>query len=311
VFASSAGIPLLKQRAQLLQQLRAFFHGRDVYEVDTPVLAEHTVTDPNLEAISCQVGGVTRFLQTSPEFYMKRLLAMGSGDIFYLGKAFRQDERGRRHRPEFTLLEWYRTGFTDQDLIAETLALLTQLSPETSILRVEYGALFEQHTGLNPYTVSAETLKSYGVKTLCVDFTEESVSFWLDLIFSCVVEPQLADGIVVVEHYPACQAALARLATNSQGIAIAKRFEIFWDRLELANGYWELTDANEQAQRFAADNLYRLQQGKAQIAPDNKLLAALVHGIPNCAGIALGVDRLLMRLTGSNDIALVLPFADG
>lgn len=311
MFASSAGIPLLKKRAQLLQQLRAFFNARDVYEVDTPVLAEHTVTDPNLEAISCQVGGATRFLQTSPEFYMKRLLAMGSGDIFYLGKAFRQDECGSRHRPEFTLLEWYRTGFSDHDLIAETLALLTQLSPATAITRVEYGALFEQHTGLNPHTASPAALQTFAESALQVDFANEPTSFWLDLIFSCVVEPQLPRGIVVVEHYPACQAALAQLATDSKGVTVAKRFEVFWDCIELANGYWELTDASEQAARFDADNNSRRQQGKPQISPDTKLLAALTHGLPSCAGIALGVDRLLMLITDNNEIARVMPFAEG
>lgn len=311
MFASSAGISLLKKRAQLLQQLRAFFYARGVYEVDVPSLAQSSVTDPNLDALSCRVGNSTRYLQTSPEFYMKRLLAMGSGDIFYLGKAFRQDEHGSRHRPEFTLLEWYRTGFDDRDLIAETLTLLSELSPATALLRIDYGALFQRHTGLNPYRVDARTLEIFARDTLKVDFTNEPVQFWLDLIFSCLVEPQLDDGLVVVEDYPACQAALARIVENSQGEKVARRFEIFWDRLELANGYWELTDAREQARRFTADNLIRRQNNKAQIDPDLKFLAALEQGVPDCAGIALGVDRLLMRLTGSMDIAAVMPFADG
>lgn len=311
MFASSAGISLLKKRAQLLQQLRAFFYARGVYEVDVPSLAQSSVTDPNLDALSCRVGNSTRYLQTSPEFYMKRLLAMGSGDIFYLGKAFRQDEHGSRHRPEFTLLEWYRTGFDDRDLIAETLTLLSELSPATALLRIDYGALFQRHTGLNPYRVDALTLEIFARDTLKVDFTNEPVQFWLDLIFSCLVEPQLDDGLVVVEDYPACQAALARIVENSQGEKVARRFEIFWDRLELANGYWELTDAREQARRFTADNLIRRQNNKAQIDPDLKFLAALEQGVPDCAGIALGVDRLLMRLTGSMDIAAVMPFADG
>jgi elongation factor P--(R)-beta-lysine ligase len=311
VFASSAGIPLLKKRAQLLQQLRAFFYGLKVWEVDVPVLAEHSVTCPNLEAISCQLGGSTHHLQTSPEFYMKRLLAMGSGDIFYLGKAFRQDEQGRRHRPEFTMLEWYRTGFTDQDLITETLQLLAQLSPTTPVSRCFYQEVFLQHTGLNPHQAEACALEAFAVQSLGVSFTGEPVDFWLDLIFSCVVEPALPDGIVVVEDYPACQAALARIAPNAEGLTTAKRFEIFWDRLELANGYWELNDAAEQARRFAADNQTRLHQGKALVSADPKFLAALEQGIGDCAGIALGVDRLLMRLEGCEDIAQVMPFADG
>ncbi len=279
-------------------------------EVDVPTLGAFTVTDPNLDAISCQVGGGTRYLQTSPEFFMKRLLAMGSGDIFYLGKAYRQDEQGRRHRPEFTLLEWYRQGFRDEDLIAETLALLTELSPGTPIERIDYGTFFGECTGLNPHKACAEELETFARARLQVDFSNEPVHFWLDLIFSYLVEPNLADGLVVVEDYPLCQAALARVMPNQQGDRIAKRFEIFWDRLELANGYWELTDAREQARRFAEDNLCRKAQNKPQIEPDARLLEALVSGIPECAGIALGVDRLLMRLTGCSDIAQVMPFAD-
>lgn len=311
MFASSAGIPLLKKRAQLLQQLRAFFHARGVWEVDVPTLAQNSVTDPNLDAIICLIGNSKRYLQTSPEFFMKRLLAMGSGDIFYLGKAFRQDEHGSRHRPEFTILEWYRKGFNDRDLITETLAMLAELSPGTAVQRIDYGSLFTQHTGLNPYQADAQSLETFAHDTLNVDFTNEPVQFWLDLIFSCVVEPKLADGLVVVEDYPACQAALARIVPNDQGEQVAKRFEIFWDRLELANGYWELTDATEQARRFSADNLIRQQNNKPQIDPDLKLLAALEQGIPDCAGIALGVDRLLMRLSAVDDIAQVMPFANG
>ncbi|HMW47920.1 MAG TPA: EF-P lysine aminoacylase EpmA [Cellvibrionaceae bacterium] len=310
MFASTASISLLKKRAQLLQHLRAFFYARNVLEVDVPSLGAFTVTDPNLDAISCQVGSNIRYLQTSPEFFMKRLLAMGSGDIFYLGKAYRQDEQGRRHRPEFTLLEWYREGFTDEDLIAETLALLSELSPGTPIQRIDYGALFSECTGLNPHRACAEELETFARARLQVDFSNEPVHFWLDLIFSYLVEPNLADGLVVVEDYPLCQAALARVMPNRRGDKVAKRFEIFWDRLELANGYWELTDACEQARRFAADNLSRQTQHKPLIEPDNRLLAALAEGIPDCAGIALGVDRLLMRLSGCDDIAQVMPFAD-
>ncbi|RYZ86067.1 MAG: EF-P lysine aminoacylase GenX [Moraxellaceae bacterium] len=302
---------MLKKRAQLLQQLRAFFYGLNVLEVDVPVLAPYSVTDPNFDAISCRVGSAIGYLQTSPEFFMKRLLAMGSGDIFYLGKAFRQDEQGRRHRPEFTMLEWYRTGFTDQGLITETLSLLAALSPTTPAIRLSYDNVFRQHTGLNPHSASVSELKTFAVKALQVDFKEESANFWLDLIFSFIVEPNLPDGIVVIEDYPASQAALARTQKNAQGLITAKRFEIFWDRLELANGYWELTDAAEQVRRFAQDNHIRQQQGKSVQAADPKLIAALEQGIGDCAGIALGVDRLLMRLEGCDDIALVMPFANG
>jgi elongation factor P--(R)-beta-lysine ligase len=289
---------MLKKRAQLLQQLRAFFYGLNVLEVDVPVLASDSVTDPNLDAISCHVGSATRYLQTSPEFFMKRLLAMGSGDIFYLGKAFRQDEQGSRHRPEFTMLEWYRSGFTDEDLIKETLSLLAILSPATPAIRLSYQQIFHQCTGLNPHVAAKSELQAFAVTAMQVDFKEESRNFWLDLIFSFIVEPRLPDGIVVIEDYPASQAALARTAKNTHGLTTAKRFEIFWDRLELANGYWELTDADEQVRRFAQDNKARELLGKPLQAIDPK-------------GIALGVDRLLMRLEGCENIALVMPFADG
>lgn len=302
---------MLKKRAQLLQQLRVFFYGLNVLEVDVPVLASYSVTDPNLDAISCHVGSTTHYLQTSPEFFMKRLLAMGSGDIFYLGKAFRQDEQGSRHRPEFTMLEWYRSGFTDEDLIKETLSLLAILSPATPTIRLSYQQVFHQCTGLNPHVAITSELQDFAVAALQVDFNEESINFWLDLIFSFIVEPNLPDGIVVIEDYPASQAALARTAKNSRGLTTAKRFEIFWDRLELANGYWELTDADEQMRRFAQDNQIRKQLNKPPQSADPKLIAALEQGIGECAGIALGVDRLLMRLEGCEDIALVMPFADG
>jgi elongation factor P--(R)-beta-lysine ligase len=311
VFASSASVATLKKRAHWLHRLRAFFYARNCWEVDVPVLGEFGVTDLHLEPICAQVNQQLRFLQTSPEFFMKRLLAQGSGDIFYLGKAFRQDEQGPKHRPEFTLLEWYRCGYTDQSLIEEIRDLLLGLAPNTPWQQLSYGELFERHLGLDPHGAQPQALASLALQHLDLSFTHASKSTWLDLLFSCVIEPLLPAGICVVTDYPACQSALARLGLNAQGQTVARRFEVFWSGVELANGYWELTDVQEQAARFAVDQQARAALGRPAREADPRLLAALQAGMPACAGVALGVDRLIMALENCQDIAQVVPFAEG
>ena len=303
----TANLVTLKKRAQLLADIRAFFAQRNLLEVDVPVLGASTVTDPHLQAISADVNGQTLFLQTSPEFYMKRLLAAGSGSCYYLGKAFRSDERGRRHRSEFTMLEWYHTGYDDRQLRAEVIHLIQSLAGAIAVRECSYAELFEQYLNINPHTVKVDELSQLARTRLDVQWTDPNRSVWLDLLFSHCIEPHLMD-LVLVYDYPACQCALARLGLDKQGHQVAKRFEVFWRGMELGNGYWELQDGREQAARFAADNAQRQAAGLPAVEPDQQLLAALAAGLPECAGIAMGVDRLLMCLCDADAIDKVVPF---
>lgn len=280
-------------------------------EVETPILGEYGVTDLHIDCVAATVSGATRYLQSSPEYFMKRLLAAGAGPIYSLSKVFRDEEHGRRHRPEFTLLEWYRPGWDEHQLMDEVAALLQTVAPSPIIIaKRPYGEVFAQITGLNPHRATTEALASYASQHCGGDWHGEPRSTLLDLIFSLVVEPQLPDGLLLIHDYPACQAALARLAENNRGETIARRFELFYNRMELGNGYFELTDADEQQRRFAADIAQRQAQGKRPMAADVRLLVALENGLPDCAGVAIGVDRLLMQILGMEDIAGVLAFAD-
>ncbi len=298
----------LRRRAALLASLRSFFADLDVCEVEVPVLGARTVTDPYLAAISCRVAGRDFYLQTSPEFFMKRLLAGGCGAIYYLGKALRADEAGRRHNLEFTLLEWYRPGFDDRQLRAELLQLLTSLAPAENATQIPYQTLFEQRVGLDPHAASAAQLRARAHATLDVDFDSDDRNIWLDLLFSHLIEPTLQDPTLVFD-YPASQCALAKVVVDSGGRPVAKRFELFWRGMELANGYWELTDARIQRRRFSADLAHRQSLGAYQPQVDDKFLAALDSGMPECAGVALGVDRLFMCLEGLASIDQAMPFS--
>lgn len=311
MFQSSAPLGHLKQRAQVLQRIRAYFERQGVWEADVPCLGHTGVTDIHLEPLTTQVLGRTAYLQTSPEFYLKRLLAMGSGDLYYLGKAFRQGDYGSRHRPEFTLLEWYRLGLNAQQLAQEVVALITHLAPATQVQVLSYKQLFLNAFNLNPHTASLATLQTLAQQRFNVAFKDEAIATWLDLLFTHGIEPAMPQGLLVVTDYPACQSALARLGQNAEGDTIAERFEVYWDGLELANGYWELTCPKEQAARFKADLTTRQTTGKPLPPVDVKLLAALEAGLPDCAGVALGVDRLLMKLLGVGDIAQVVGFGEG
>lgn len=306
----TASIDDLAYRAQVLADVRQFFAARGVMEVDVPALGASTVTDVNLDSLRVASAlGHVGYLQTSPEYFMKRLLAAGSGAVYYLGKAFRSDECGRNHNPEFTMLEWYRPGYNDTQLMAEVADLCRSLKPELTVVEISYKALFERHCGLNPHLAPTDALGDLARASVGVDWQDEPRSVWLDLLFSHRVEPLLTDALYVVNDFPSCQAALARLGSNAQGETVAKRFEVYWLGRELANGYWELTDPVEQRSRFAKDNLQRQRLGKAAVEVDTAFLAALDYGLPDCAGVALGVDRLLMCLAGKSKISQVMSFA--
>jgi lysyl-tRNA synthetase class 2 len=298
----------------LLSTLRQFFFQRSVMEVDVPVLARSSVTDINIESIPANIYSESGYLQTSPEYFMKRLISQGAGDIFCLGKAFRNGEQGCRHNPEFSLLEWYRCGWDEHQLmdeIAELISLVfaVRSSQPLAITKRTYADCFSQILGIDPHGADLVELQEKAVAASSDSWTGESRANCLDLLFSQLVEPQLPPGLVFVYDYPACQSALAQLHNDTQGRQVSRRFEVFLNGLELANGYFELTDRAEQQQRFDGDNAQRIEVSKPQIPVDRHLLAALDHGMPSCAGVAMGVDRLLMQLKGADSITQVMPFS--
>ena len=308
---------LVRLRAQTLADIRQFFAERSVLEVETPLLSRCTGTDPQLEfysiAHSLSSQQQTLFLQTSPEFAMKRLLAAGSGSIYQIGKAFRSGESGRFHNPEFTILEWYRVGFTLSQLMDEITELIDGLFKGCSLQRtqrVSYQEVFVSFTGLNPlvflYQDYCDFARKYQLPE-AVDICGHNHALWLDFIFSHKVQPHLGENaLCLVFDYPACQASLARI--NKQNSQVAERVELFINGVELGNGYYELTDAEEQNRRFDRELGIR-QQKKLPIAvKDQRLIAALKAGLPECSGVAIGLDRLLMLLSGSASIDEVLSF---
>jgi lysyl-tRNA synthetase class 2 len=303
----------LHLRAEILATIRAFFAERDVLEVETPLLASAPVTDLHLHALSCRYRGPGAdtgrelYLQTSPEFAMKRLLAAGSGPIYQVCKAFRDGEAGRRHNPEFTMLEWYRPGWTHYRLMDEVDELLAATLGSRSAERISYMTAFDRYAGVNVFAESDESLRGRVADLGLTDTDGLSRDDLLDLVLTHVIEPKLGHSQPTFIHdYPASQAALARIREDDP--PLAERFEVFVEGVELANGYHELNDAAEQCRRFEADIEARRERGLPVVPIDEHLLAALDHGLPNCAGIAVGVDRLLMIAAGTRDLADVLAF---
>jgi lysyl-tRNA synthetase class 2 len=303
-------IEAIKLRAALLHQIRQFFSQRDILEVDTPLLCSVGITDPSIEPLMVDRGASLaqpRFLQTSPEYAMKRLLAAGSGPIYQVAKAFRDGEAGPRHNPEFTLLEWYRPDYDHHQLMAEVAELVCHCLGDRPAHKYSYRELFAQTLDLDPFTATVEQLAEVARQHIDLGFTSDDRDVWLDLLMSHLVEPELADkGLYFVYDYPESQAALSRVV-QSDDVAVGQRFELYVDGMELANGYCELSDAAEQERRFVADNEKRKALGLEQRPVDTNLLAALAE-LPDCSGVALGVDRLLMLRTGARDIRDVIAF---
>ena len=296
-------------RDTLYQQIRQFFHQRNFIEVDPPLLGRAGSTDIHLHSLQTTVEQQSFYLQTSPEFFMKRLLAAGSGPIYALTKSFRLGEQGRYHNLEFTILEWYQPGFDDQQLM-EQVADLMSLLFNVAAIKTSYRDAFLKATGINPHTATLSELANFAKHQIDLVLTENeqtSNDFWLDLIFSHCVQPTLSEATLIFD-YPASQAALAQLGNNSHGESIARRFELFYQGVELGNGYCELTDEKEQRRRFEQDNQHRQTMGLETVAIDEKLLAGLSSGLPPCAGIAIGVDRLLMIKMGATNIENVIDF---
>lgn len=311
----SASIEVLKQRALILQKIRQFFIERDVFEVDTPALSHATVTDQHLHSFTTQFKhpfapqANTLYLQTSPEFAMKRLLSAGSGAIYQICKSFRNEESGRFHNPEFTMLEWYRPGFDHLQLMTEIDDLIQRVIGCDTAERVTYQNIFKQHLGCCPLTASLTDIKTlaseYGYAELAV--TENDKDTLLMLLFSQHVEPKIGQSRpCFVMDFPASQAALAKI--NPTNALVAERFELYFQGIELANGFHELTDGPEQLRRFEQDNSKRQNMGLDIMPIDQHFIAAINFGLPACAGVALGIDRLLMLALSCSKIDQVIAF---
>ena len=309
----SASQELLHLRAETLAKIRAFFAEREVMEVETPLLASAPVTDLHLHALSCHYRGPGAdqgrklYLQTSPEFAMKRLLAAGSGPIYQICPALRDGEAGRRHNPEFTILEWYRPDWDHHRLMDEVDELLAAILGCGSAERLSYASTFERYAGFEVFDETDAALR-LRVQELGVCDVEGLVrDDLLDLVLTHVIEPRLGHCQPTFIHdYPASQASLARV--RDEDPPLAERFEVFAEGIELANGYHELVEPVEQKRRFEADIKMRERQGLPTVPIDERLLAALEHGLPDCSGVALGVDRLIMLAAGTRNIADVLTF---
>lgn len=303
----TASLDTLKHRSMFMRTIRTFFEQRGVLEVDTPILSRFGVTDVHLDNVRTEAG---ESLLTSPEYPMKRLLAAGLGDIFQLGHVFRRDETGPRHNPEFTMLEWYRRGWDDYQLMDEVADLCRVVAnrPELPAERKTYQAAFEAAGLPDPHRSSDEALRLAVDQCLGSDAADWSRDACLDALMALVVEPSLpGDQLTFITGYPASQAALAKHEKQG-GLTFGRRFELYWQGMELANGYYELTDPQEQAERFETDRRQRRNLGRPEAAVDPRLLAAMEAGLPDCSGVALGVDRLLMLILGKTHIAEVLPF---
>lgn len=312
----SASFEALQYRARLLQSLRAFFSGRGLLEVETPVLSSAAITDPHLQSFSTQFLKQRYYLHTSPEFFMKRLLAAGSGDIYQICKVFRDDEKGRHHNAEFTLLEWYRLDYDHHRLMDELVELLDDLLQKLSLPpwpapdKLTYQQAFLSYLNIDPLIASADDLQQAAQQKQIETpqgMALDNKDMWLDWLMTQAIAPAFkTDRLTLLYDYPASQAALARI--SEQDDRVAHRFEVFAGELELANGFWELQDAREQRQRFELENARRREQGQDEMPLDEFLLAALASGLPDCAGVALGIDRLLMVLLQKKQISGVLSF---
>lgn len=316
----SADLSVLRLRAELLAQIRAFFAARGVLEVETPALSAAAITDPHLASFNtCYSGpgsqhGRPLYLHTSPEFAMKRLLAAGSGCIYQIARVFRDGEAGSRHNPEFTLLEWYRVGFDHHRLMDEVAELVGMLLAGRLALaepeRLSYRQIFQHHLNLDPHRATVADLAACAETrniSIPTGMPPDDPDPWLDLLLTHCVEPRLGSGrLTFVHDYPASQAALARLRPDDP--PVGERFELYINGIELANGFHELGDAVEQRRRFAQENAARRAAGLPVMPVDEHLLAALEFGLPDCAGVALGFDRLVMLATRKTSLAEVLAF---
>ncbi len=310
-FRPTASLGTLARRSALLRRLREFFHARGFVEVETPLVAAEVIPELHIEPIATADG---RFLQASPELHMKRLLAAGAEAIFQVTRSFRSGERGPWHNGEFTIVEWYRRGdglVAGMDLLDELARDLLNTPPA---VRTTYADAFRQHVGVNPLTATMDELAAaaevVGV-AVPAGLDRGDRDEWLNLLLAMRVEPQLdRERPEILYHYPASQASLAKVATTDDGMPVAERFELYWRGVELANGFHELTDAAELRRRFDSVNAARRADGRDELPLPERLLAAMEHGLPECAGCALGFDRLVMLAVGAASIDEVIAFPE-
>ncbi|MDH5694163.1 MAG: EF-P lysine aminoacylase EpmA [Gammaproteobacteria bacterium] len=314
----TASLETLQSRASLLRQIREFFHQRGVLEVETPALSLSANTDPHIESVEAALNlgcrnKETVYLHTSPEFAMKRLLAAGSGDIYQLCKVYRDEERGKNHQPEFTMLEWYRVGMSYLELMSEVERLVSTCFSglkQSEILTVSDA--FQNYCELDIFTAKSRDLKRVYEQKTDTEIRGLDPDDWdahFGLLLDQVIEPELAQfPLAFLHQFPPSQASLA-MVEQRNGHAVALRFECFINGMEIANGFQELTDAKEQGHRFERDNQRRRRSGRKALPIDQKLLGALQAGLPSCSGVALGVDRLLMQILGKDEISKVLSFS--
>lgn len=316
-WAPSASLEVLHQRAAMLARARAHFASEGVLEVQTPVLSRAAPSDPQIESLAARpLHGSTRYLQTSPEYPMKRLLAAGVGDCYQVCPVFRDGESGRLHGPEFMMIEWYRIGFSPaqlrrdvERLVAAVAGNIRRFAPART---VSYRDAILAACGIDcrhtdPGAIRA-ALAAQGIVPASTD--DWDLDAWLDLLVGAVVGPALGrDAPTFLVDYPPSQASLARLAPDAHGVMVAERFELYVDGIELANGFRELGDPTEQRSRFEDDLARRRQRGQQTAPLDERLLAALGHGLPDCSGVALGFDRLVLVTLGLDDLASTMSFA--
>ena len=302
----TASLQSLQRRAKILSGLRQFFAECEILEVEVPLLSAAGGTDLNIELL--KIEGENRWLASSPEFPLKRLVAAGYGDVYALQKVFRKGESGRRHNSEFTMLEWYRIGFDEFQLMDEVEALCQRILNMPTASRVSYRTLFVDSINVDPFAASDVELAELGAKLSGLEPLSLDRDGWLDIIFSHAIEPTLKNPVFIFD-FPASQSALAQTASRDYG-QVARRFELVFGGVELANGYFELTDAAEQQQRFERELALRAQQDKPTVAIDQHLIAALNAPMPRCAGVAMGVDRICMLAENTQTLSEVISFDD-
>ncbi len=311
----TAALDVLRQRGGILRRIRQFFDERGFLEVETPLLSSDSVIDRYLDPFEIspdQTGGRPKYLQTSPEFGMKRLLAAGIGNIYQITRAFRREEAGSHHNPEFTMLEWYEVG-ADYAMGIQRLAdLAAYLFPGREVRQTAFAEALARHVGLDPWRAADDDLRERIADALPGDVADLATmdrDNLLNVAMARLVQPHLGEGgPEIIYDWPASQAALARLRFTAGGITVAERFELYVGGIELANGYHELLDADELVSRGQRNNAQRVRDDKRPLPEENRLIAAMRSGLPACSGTAVGVDRLVMAILGLTELRQVIPF---
>lgn len=301
-------LEIISARMDLHQCIRHYFGESKVLEVEVPLLATRAATDPQINSFSVGSAAGGRYLQSSPEYFLKRLMADIPRSIFTITKAFRDEEIGGKHNPEFSMLEWYRLDFKLAEIIEDTLTLVHRFLGDLPVTRETYHSVFQRHLQINPHQANLQELQALVKKHTSYKQDCISVEEALQLLLCTLIEPQFNSGITILSDFPVSQAALAEVELDDHGQLVARRFELYFGQTELANGYQELTDPVEQRGRFEQDNLIRAKLGRTMHKLDEALLKAMDQGMPSCAGVSIGLDRLLMAKLGIDEIEKLLLF---